>query len=135
MIFFQANIKSESTYEELQTSNLDFAKLLHSSMEMISTTHDTLNVRKKSLPQLIVDRQTSVRSPLPVDESKSHQNKLKPTEVVETRTLGNISHTVYMSYFFAGGRKCKILFFVLVCIFTQILSSLGDSWISYWYLT
>ncbi|CAI6364367.1 unnamed protein product [Macrosiphum euphorbiae] len=127
-----ANIKSESTYEELQTSNLDFAKLLHSSVEMTSTTHDTLNVRKKSLPQLIVDRQTSVGSPPHVDESKSHQNKLKQTEVVETRTLGNISHTVYMSYFFAGGRKCKILFFILVCIFTQILSSLGDSWISYW---
>jgi len=105
-------------------------------VEMISTTHNTLNVRKKSEPHLIVDRQvpeTSAKSP--VDESESHQNKLKPTEVVETRTLGNISHAVYMSYFFAGGRKCKILFFILVCIFTQILSSLGDYWISYWYLT
>ncbi|XP_060873079.1 ATP-binding cassette sub-family C member 4-like isoform X2 [Metopolophium dirhodum] len=129
-----ANIKSESTYEELQTSNLEFAKLLHSSLEMISKTHNTLNVENKSELQLIVDRQvseTSVRSP-PVDESKSHQNKLKPTEVAETRTLGNISHTVYMSYFSAGGRKCKILFFILVCIFTQVLSSFGDSWISYW---
>jgi len=104
---------------------------------MISTTHNTFNVTNKSEPQLIVDRkvsETSVRSP-PVDESKSHQNKLKPTEVAETRTLGNISHTVYMSYFSAGGRKCKILSFILVCIFTQVLSSFGDSWISYWYLT
>lgn len=136
IIFFQANIKSESTYEELQTSNLDFAKLLRSPVEMISVTHNTSNVRNKSDPELIFDRQvteTSVTSS--VDESKSHQNKSKPTEVVETRTSGNISRTVYMSYFFAGGRKCKILFFIFICILTQVLSSLGDSWISYWYLT
>lgn len=103
---------------------------------MISTNQNTSNVGDKSEPQLIFDRQVSETcATSPVDESKSHQNKLKPIEVVESRTSGNISHTVYTSYFFAGGRKCKIIFFIFVCIFTQVLACLGDSWISYWYLT
>lgn len=103
---------------------------------MISTNQNTLNVGDKSESQLIFDRQVpETCATSPVDESKSHQNKLKPIEVVESRTSGNISHTVYTSYFFAGGRKFKIIFFILVCIFTQVLACLGDSWISYWYLT
>ncbi|XP_022166661.1 multidrug resistance-associated protein 4-like isoform X2 [Myzus persicae] len=128
-----ASIKSESTYEELQTSNLDFAKLLRSSVETISVAQNTLNVGNKSDPELVFVRRVSEASVTSnIDESKFHQNKLKPTEVVETHTSGNISHTVYMSYFFAGGSKCKILFFILICVFTQVLSSIGDSWISYW---
>jgi len=99
---------------------------------------DTLNIKNKNVPdELIVGRRVSETSVTScIDESKFHQNNFTPpTEVVETRTSGNISHTVYMLYFFAGGRKCKILCFILICIFTQVLTSFGDTWISYWYLT
>ncbi|CAH1738400.1 unnamed protein product [Aphis gossypii] len=133
VVMENASILSEGTYEELQTSNLDFAKLLHSSEEMISETDDTLNANNKIDQNLIFDRRVSEASVTPsIDESKFHKDKLEPTEVVETRSSGNISHTVYLSYLFSGGRKCKILFFILICIFTQVFSSLSDFWISYW---
>lgn len=101
---------------------------------MISETDDTLNANNKIDQNLIFDRRVSEASVTPsIDESKFHKDKLEPTEVVETRSSGNISHTVYLSYLFSGGRKCKILFFILICIFTQVFSSLSDFWISYWY--
>jgi len=100
-------------------------------------TFDTLNIKNKSDPdELTLGRRVSETSVTScIDESKFHQNNFTPTEVVETCTSGNISRTVYMSYFFAGGRKCKILCFIFICIFTQVLTSFGDTWISYWYLT
>jgi len=99
-------------------------------------TPDTLNaINKTDQDELILGRRISKTSASScIDESKFHQNNCTPIEVVETRTSGNISHNIYTSYFFAGGRKCKILCFILICIFTQVLSSLGDIWISYWYL-
>ncbi|XP_022166663.1 probable multidrug resistance-associated protein lethal(2)03659 isoform X3 [Myzus persicae] len=57
-----ASIKSESTYEELQTSNLDFAKLLRSSVETISVAQNTLNVGNKSDPELVFVRRVSEAS-------------------------------------------------------------------------
>jgi ATP-binding cassette, subfamily C (CFTR/MRP), member 4 len=125
----------EGTYEELQMSNLDFAKMLRFSKGMVSVTDDTLNVGNKIDKKLIFDRQMSEETNIKpsVDESKIHKDKLEPTEIAETRSSGNISYTVYLSYLFAGGRKRKILFFILICIFTQVFSSIGDFWISYWY--
>lgn len=125
----------EGTYEELQMSNLDFAKMLRFSRGTISVTDDILNVGNKIDQKLIFDSQMSEETNIKpsVDESKIHKDKLEPTETAETRSSGNISYTVYLSYLFAGGRKRKILFFILICIFTQVFSSIGDFWISYWY--
>jgi len=67
-----------------------------------------------------------------IDESNYSENLVEPTIVIESRSSGNISYAVYFLYFLAGGKKCKILFFIFICIFTQVLSSVGDFWITYW---
>ncbi|XP_026820606.1 multidrug resistance-associated protein 4-like isoform X2 [Rhopalosiphum maidis] len=134
VVMDNANILLEGTYEELQMSNLDFAKMLRSPRGMISVADDTFDVGNKIDQNLIFDRQVPEETSITpsVDESKIHKDKLEPTEIAETRSSGNISYSVYLSYLFAGGRKCKILFFILICIFTQVFSSLGDFWINYW---
>jgi len=38
-----------------------------------------------------------------------------------------------MSYISAGGNVFKILFLLFICVFTQMLGTAGDYWISYWY--
>jgi len=86
-------------------------------------------------PRTILSRQVSIQSVASsIDESKLGTQE-EPIEVAETRSSGNISLTVYSSYFSAGGNVCKISFLLFMCVFTQVLASGGDYWITYWYFT
>jgi len=67
-----------------------------------------------------------------IDENKLNETQVAPIEVAETRSSGKVSHSVYLSYISAGGNIFKILFLVFICIFTQVLGTGGDYWISYW---
>lgn len=96
------------------------------SSSKYESTH-TLN------PRTILSRQVSIQSVASsIDESKLGTQE-EPIEVAETRSSGNISLTVYSSYFSAGGNACKISFLLFMCVFTQVLASGGDYWITYWY--
>lgn len=127
---------AESTYEELQKSNLDFAKLFRSPVE---DTSDGINYEIRNGDD-IMDDNTSVldgkvvssqsNASLTVEEKKANQ---EPVEIAETKVSGNISRLVYFSYITAGGSCCKILFFIFICVSTQLLSSGGDLWITHWY--
>ncbi|VVC32363.1 Hypothetical protein CINCED_3A001687 [Cinara cedri] len=131
-----ASIVSEGSYQELQSGNLDFFKSLESTEKSKITYED----------QDVFDKDEVTLNPLPVfSRSNSHhsistsmgENKLsqiqsEPVEVIETRCSGNVSPRVYLSYIFAGGSVFKILFLLFICIFTQMLSTGGDYWISYW---
>lgn len=78
-------------------------------------------------------RHASVTSIISSSEKSNHSEDLvEPIGIIETRSSGNISCAVYLSYFFTGGKKCKILFFIFICIITQALTSFGDFWITYW---
>lgn len=68
----------------------------------------------------------------PIDEKKFNENLENPKEVSEIRSSGNISNSIYLSYFAAGGSWCKIFFFFFMFFLTQILVTGGDYWISYW---
>lgn len=85
-------------------------------------------------PHTILSRQISIQSVASSnDESKHLETQTEPIEIAETRSSGNISLTVYSSYFSAGGNTCKISFLLFMCIFTQVLASGGDYWITFWY--
>lgn len=130
----------EGTYNEIQASDLDFENFLLSSVDISNNAVDDESSDKNNGncnvdPKFVVDRQASVRS---ITSSKNGQSKLsddyqKPTEVAESRSSGNVSFSVYLTYLFAGGRKYKIIFFIFICILTQVLLSSGDLWITFWY--
>jgi len=65
-------------------------------------------------------------------ENNHSEDQVEPNGIIESRSSGNISYAVYLSYFLASGNKCKILFFIFICIITQVLTSAGDFWITYW---
>ncbi|XP_060872281.1 probable multidrug resistance-associated protein lethal(2)03659 isoform X3 [Metopolophium dirhodum] len=130
-----ANILVEGSYQELQSSGLDFTKLLRSSEE--TSTDSDINIKNatdNSLEQLSdLSRQGSIKSVASsVDENKLNGAQKEPTVVAETRSSGNVSRSVYLSYVVAGGNIFKISFLLFVCIFTQVLGTGGDYWISYW---
>ncbi|VVC32358.1 Hypothetical protein CINCED_3A013682 [Cinara cedri] len=133
-----ANILAEGSYQELQASGLDFTKLLGSSVESTVVVSDNESNSKYASthtldPRNILSRQISIQSvSSSIDDSKLGGTHEVPVEVAETRSSGDISLTVYSSYFSAGGNVCKISFLLFMCIFTQVLASGGDYWITYW---
>lgn len=124
---------TEGTYKELQSSNFDFIKLLKSSVEKLVVYDNELNIRNESNNDVdsnsIFDRRLSVMSFESIDDNKVIANQIEP---IETHSSGKIAHSVYSSYFSAGGKSCKILFYIFICVLTQILISVSDLWISYW---
>jgi len=67
-----------------------------------------------------------------VEKTKTNEIETKPVELAETRSSGNVKLNVYLSYIFAGGHYCKALSLLIVCVLTQVLTSGGDYWITYW---
>lgn len=128
---------AEGSYTDLQASGLDFTKLLGSSVEATVLSDNESNSKYSSThtldPQAILSRQVSIQSVASsIEENKHSGIQVEPIEVAETRSSGNISLTVYSSYFSAGGNVCKISFLLFMCVFTQMLASGGDYWITYW---
>jgi len=117
--------------------------MLRSPIEPVVTS-DNESTTKSNRPNFrsqnsIYTRQVSVLSVTSTVEESNFNNVqvevvevVEPIEVAETRSFGNSGFYNYSSYFSAGGHKCKIFLFLLICILTQILSSSGDIWITYW---
>ncbi|XP_001946763.2 multidrug resistance-associated protein 4 [Acyrthosiphon pisum] len=133
VVMENAKILAKGTYEELQASNIDLTNHIQSlklpNDEYIISNESLLSSEQKST----FERHASVASiKLSTSESNYSENTAEPTGMIEPRTYGTVSYAVYLLYFLAGGRKCKILFFIFICILTQLLSSVGDFWITYW---
>lgn len=127
----------EGTYDELRVSNLSFTNTFPSTeietIEYPEKEFDTSDEKTESCP-VSNGPEPIERVESSFDEKKNGETRSAPVETAETRGSGHISKTIYWLYISAGGTNCKILFFIVTCIFTQILVSGGDLWMSYWYL-
>ncbi|KAL5236138.1 hypothetical protein ACI65C_003548 [Semiaphis heraclei] len=126
ILMHKGNILIEGSYQDLQKSNLDFTKMLVSpgniSKNTSANNHD-----------IAYSRQTSIQSiASSIEDIQFSELQEQPAEESETRTSGSVSKNVYSSYFLAGGSSCKIFFFFILCILTQVLASGGDFWMTYW---
>ncbi|XP_025202264.1 probable multidrug resistance-associated protein lethal(2)03659 isoform X2 [Melanaphis sacchari] len=133
LVMENAKILAKGTYEELCASNIDLTNYIQVSKlpndKYIISDKNILSAEQKST----FKRRASVASIISSsDESNHNEDLVEPTRVIESRSSGNISYVVYFSYFLAGGKKYKILFFIFICIITQVLTSAGDFWITYW---
>ncbi|XP_060873208.1 ATP-binding cassette sub-family C member 4-like isoform X2 [Metopolophium dirhodum] len=136
ILMHKGNVLTEGSYQELQKSDLDFTKMLGSPAVETTTTSYNENISKNTSPnnhRIAYSRQKSIQSIASSIEDIQFSNcQEEPAETSETRTSGSVSKNVYSSYFLAGGSVCKILFFFIACIFTQVLASGGDFWMAYW---
>lgn len=137
LMVFQGNVLTEGSYQELQKSNFDFTKMLGSPAVATTITSYNENISKNKSDnnhRIVYDRQTSIQSiASSIEDIQLSESQEQPAEASETRTSGSVSKNVYSSYFLAGGSVCKIFFFFIICIFTQVLASGGDFWMTYWY--
>lgn len=85
-------------------------------------------------PRRVYNRHVSIQSiESSTSEMQFNEAQAVPVEVAETRTSGNVSRSVYSSYYSAGGSTFKLIFFIFISVITQVLSSGGDFWMTYWY--
>lgn len=135
---FQAKITVEGSYQELQRSGLDFTKLLGSSTETAVLTENACNIEKSNIESSeLHSANTAQKSSVSIVASSVKETEINdvdagPVNMAETRSSGNVGFSIYSSYIFAGGHFCKVLSLLSVCIFTQVIASGSDYWITYW---
>lgn len=119
IIMKDGRIELEGTYTELQTSGLDFAKLL----EQFHSEEEEVKEKKK-----IKSRQNSECT---LEEEDDEEG---PSVEKEQMKSGSISPKLYWEYLKAGGGKIMIALLVACFIIGQIVANAGDYYISYWYV-
>ncbi|XP_060872658.1 probable multidrug resistance-associated protein lethal(2)03659 isoform X2 [Metopolophium dirhodum] len=133
-----AKVTVEGSYQELQSSGLDFTKLLGSSMETVVLTDNECQNEKSIIesPEAhsghTAQKLSVSNVESPVEETETNDVHAEQVNMAETRSSGNVGFYIYSSYILAGGRFCKVLSLLSVCIFTQVIASGSDYWITYW---
>ncbi|XP_025422003.1 probable multidrug resistance-associated protein lethal(2)03659 isoform X2 [Sipha flava] len=131
-----AKILAEGTYLSLQTSGFDFTKILESFLETTISDNESKYKHvdtKRTNPHTILQSRNSCHSTeSSTDELNFEHDQNNQIEIPETCSNGDISISIYSSYFSAGGSSKTLYFLLFICIFTQVLASGGDFWISFW---
>jgi len=131
-------VVTEGSYQEHQTSGLDFTKLFKPSTEVAVLSNNECKMDKSCNNNIARSksyiRQKSILSVASSTDETKFNHITEPVEIAETRSSGNISFNVYLSYILSGGHVCKVICLIFVCCFTQVIASGGDYWITYWYL-
>lgn len=150
---FQARISAEGRYQELQASGIDFARFLGTPEETAAaaaeaevvadenaTAGETYGKGPDQTPAATAAAGRSESSNGPRDscggngvpEKRSAAAPAEPDRMAETRSSGDVSKNVYASYFSAVGSACNVFCFFFMYVLTQVLTTGGDYWISYW---
>lgn len=121
IILDEGVIKTQGTFTELQSSGLNFAKLLRIESE----SEDEEEFEEILLRKLSIKRRLSVTS-------GSSLYLEDPTVVEEQISSGTVSTFVYKSYINAAGNYIVILGLFLLLIVTQAVSTMADYFMTIW---
>lgn len=133
--FHQGSIIVEGSYQKLQTSGLDFTKLLGPpEYDAAETESDSKNMTTNNLdPFPITFRKNSTLS---VSSSnltcKTFDDHSELIEMKKNDSPGENMPNLYFSYISAGGNVYKITFLLFMFVITQVLASGADFWIMFW---
>ncbi|XP_033954587.1 ATP-binding cassette sub-family C member 4-like isoform X2 [Pseudochaenichthys georgianus] len=135
IVLKEGHIMAEGTYNELQSSGLNFQSLQRSDEDqecsIRSPEPDTLSLLSKR-----TNNSHSSQSSLLVPESRFTEQQL-PAETVpsvaeESRAEGNVSGHIYLKYFTAGHSPAVLVFVVLISVLAEGAYIMQDWWLAYW---
>lgn len=118
IILNDGTIELQGTYQELQTSGLDFAKLLHEFNIVEEEDVEKKKVKSRQNSETVED----------VTENEEETPKIEK-ELIER---GTIKAKVYGEYFKSGGNWFMILTLVLSFLMSQSSANGGEYFLSYW---
>eukprot|EP00102_Acyrthosiphon_pisum_P020913 XP_016658123.1 PREDICTED: multidrug resistance-associated protein 4 isoform X2 [Acyrthosiphon pisum] len=125
-------IVTEGSYNNLKASSFEFANLLGSSkVTDIENEIDTNNKKNnKADSRLISSLHGSNNSII----SSKYKNQINDVQSSKPNKISSIqsSKNIFRSYILAGGSTPNILFCIFMYIFTQVLTTSGDFWLSIW---
>lgn len=114
IIMQDGEIQIQGNYKELQTSGVDFAKLLEEfNIEEIDEKDKKVKSRQNS----------------EMEDDKEDEDQMMEKEKQET---GTIPMSIYWAYLRAGGGKFSIFLLVFSFIFCQIVANGGEYYVTYW---
>ncbi|XP_057378654.1 ATP-binding cassette sub-family C member 4-like [Daphnia carinata] len=138
LILKAGHVEAMGSYKEISNSGLDIAKTIGNEEPELEEDNMTQSFSEReidssisrcgSISNSIRQRVGSVASRSSVKEKKEE----KPTFAEETRSSGSVSAKVYWEYLRSGGNCLSLLTISIICVFTQVLFSGSDYWLSLW---
>lgn len=130
--FYQANISTKGSYQEIQASGFDFAKLLGSlKAKSNEPNNDVLNRNHKIFNSISTPGSGQINLSKIV-EMKQNGALTEPNGKTKLRSSVHALNRLYISYFSATGSIWNIILFLFMFIFTQVLMTGGDYWLNFW---
>ncbi|XP_034007075.1 multidrug resistance-associated protein 4-like [Trematomus bernacchii] len=135
IVLKEGHIMAEGTYNELQSSGLNFQSLQRSDEDqkcsIRSPEPDRMSILSKR-----TNNSNSSQSSLLVPESRFTDQQL-PAETVpsveeESRAEGNVSGHIYLKYFTSGLSPAVLVFVVLISVLAEGAYIMQDWWLAYW---
>ncbi|XP_044266058.1 probable multidrug resistance-associated protein lethal(2)03659 isoform X2 [Tribolium madens] len=117
IIMKDGKIEMQGTYTELQTSGLDFAKLLEQFHIEEEEEKDKKKAKSRQNSECTVE--------------KEEENE-EPSIEKEQMKSGSIKGKLYLEYLRAGGGKIMITLLALAFLIGQFIANAGDYYVSYW---
>lgn len=114
IILKEGEIQVEGNYEDLQTSGMDFAKLLE---EFNSEEGD--------------EKEKKIRSRQNSEKENDTENEDQIMEK-EKQGKGTIPMSIYWAYLRAGGGILSIFLLIFSFIFCQFVANAGEYYVTYW---
>lgn len=118
IILESGSIKAQGTFDELQKSGLDFAKMLKNESEV----REEKELRRMSRDSSVIST-TSMDNMSAGDMANSNE---------EQRTKGSVSSYVYRMYLVAGNSWFTVSCIALMFLLAQLTASIGDVFITAW---
>ncbi|KAK9869789.1 hypothetical protein WA026_003521 [Henosepilachna vigintioctopunctata] len=122
LIMEDGTIKQSGTFDELQSSGLDFAKLLEKAEEK-ETDIDVKRIRSR---QLSIHNVPSVHS-----ITQGLEDNIQ-FEDEEEMGHGKVKLRTYYDYFRSGGNLLEIILLISIFVFGHIIMFGGDFYVTYW---
>ncbi|XP_015609831.1 multidrug resistance-associated protein 4 [Cephus cinctus] len=119
VILNNGQIENQGTFEELQKSSVNIAKLITSEDQEEKPSEVSLRKRLVS----------EVSYASAVDDEEDEE---EPQETEELMAKGEMSKSVYWKYIRAGASIFAVMLFIMFLVLGQFGSSGSDYWVAYW---
>ncbi|XP_050060622.1 probable multidrug resistance-associated protein lethal(2)03659 isoform X2 [Aphis gossypii] len=131
------NIVTVGSYQDLKASSFDFTKLLGSSegTNIENEFENSNNIKNVGVDSNLVStmhgsNNNVISSKYKNQISDNHTSKLNDKSLLQSNKY-NCKNT-FIEYIMASGNTLSILFCLFMCICTQLLTTSGDLWLSFW---
>ncbi|XP_075236427.1 ATP-binding cassette sub-family C member 4-like [Lycorma delicatula] len=130
ILLHNGQIETQGSFSELKNSGLDYASLVSSGDERKNSVSESEHEERSKLSRMISKTSVGSLKASTIDEVSIYGDE--PVAEREPELVKRPEHSVYLDYFRAGSNICIVLIIAILFIFTQIIASSADYFVSYW---